>query len=593
MRRIRSGLRGLRYQLADFAGLIGRGLAAAGRSLTRIPVHARRRIIFALAAVAAIAVIALVVVPKLPCEAPGGDRCPPADEAEKLVPADSLAYLHLNVDPETEQAADLAAVAERLPLFTSQIADRAAALIPGPDGAPPSFEQDLEPWFGGEASLAVVPGPGTAAEQVVLLEVDDAEGAAEFATSIATGTTSQSDYQGVEIASDERDIATAQTGGFLVIGSPAGVRAIVDVATEADGTVALADDAEAQRVRDELPDHRFLDAWVSADGASRLLGSDSPSAVLSSLAPFVSPSSTEGAALALSADEEETLELALRSALDPEREQSSPGFFAAFPPFEPTLDEDLPDDSLAYLGIGTPGETIEALLGQAAAQAPGIADSFGDLAETLREEGQFDVERDLLPAFGDEAAFAIESGEAAPFLEFVAKGVDEEKTRQALASLQQPLADAVNPGSDLQAPVFGDQQVGGEDVSSLRLSPALELYYAVFDGLAVIANDPLGIERLATGDGGLEDAERFERATEGFEDELSMLAYFDLRQLLDQGFRIGLAQVPAFNTFAEEFRSLEALGLAVSTSSDLLGTDARLVIDAPSSSDSLVSPGND
>ena len=56
-----------------------------------------------------------------------------------------------------------------------------------------------------------------------------------------------------------------------------------------------------------------------------------------------------------------------------------------------------------------------------------------------------------------------------------------------------------------------------------------------------------------------------------------MLAYFDLRQLLDQGFEIGLAQVPAFNTFADEFRSLDALGLAVHSDGDLLETDARLV----------------
>ena len=69
----------------------------------------------ALGAVAALTLVWLVAVPALPCEAPGGDTCPPADDAIQLVPQDALAYVHLNVDRDTEQYEDAAKVSERFP----------------------------------------------------------------------------------------------------------------------------------------------------------------------------------------------------------------------------------------------------------------------------------------------------------------------------------------------------------------------------------------------------------------------------------------------------------------------------------------------
>jgi hypothetical protein len=136
----------------------------------------------------------------------------------------------------------------------------------------------------------------------------------------------------------------------------------------------------------------------------------------------------------------------------------------------------------------------------------------------------------------------------------------------------------VNPGSAGQAPVFGEQQIDGVEARSLRISPVVELTYAVFDELAAIATDPAGIEQLVSGDGSLDDAERYERATEDFADEVSLIAYFDLGELVALGERLGLAEDPLYATFAGDFRSLNALGLAVSSSDELLATDARLML---------------
>ena len=249
------------------------------------------------------------------------------------------------------------------------------------------------------------------------------------------------------------------------------MRSVIDTATGVDGSSALADEETADEVRDELPDHRVAEAYVSADGATDLLRGST--GIRGSLEPFVSPRTTRGAAAALAAGDGE-LEIAVRSLLDPDRARARPGFFAAFAPFEAELPERLASDSLAYLGLGDPERTVQALLKQASTERPGIATGFDDLARELRRDGEIDLEQELLPALGEEAAFAIaprpeaetapEEGQATippppgegpaaepaanestPYLEFVARDVDEARARRALAQLQGPVAAGIEP----------------------------------------------------------------------------------------------------------------------------------------------------
>jgi hypothetical protein len=248
----------------------------------------------------------------------------------------------------------------------------------------------------------------------------------------------------------------------------------------------------------------------------------------------------------------------------------------------PALPERLAPDSLGYVGIGEPASTVRALLTQATAEAPGIVAGFEDLVRNLRREGEVDIERGLLDSLGGEAGFVLARrsgapGPALPFLEFVADDVDEDAARRALAALQAPLIDAVG-GRDVQAPVFGQQQIGDVQARSLRISPTVELTYAIFDGLVAIATDPAGIEQLVEGDGALDTSELYERAIDGFEDEVSLLAFLDLAGLVELGEQLGLAEDPVYAPFAGEFRRLEALALAVTDDDELLSTDARLLL---------------
>jgi hypothetical protein len=512
------------------------------------------------------------VVPNLPCELPGGDACPPADDAEQLVPADALAYVHANLAEDEHGYASVAELANKLPLLGGQIADRGLDLIPSPGGGRLDFEQAVRPWFGGEAAIAVLTPAGAGVERVNLLEVSDGEGASDYARSLAVGAPRTADYEGVDVTTDERDVATAQVGGFLAIGTEDGVRAVIATATGADEAESLADDPIATEVRERLPEHRFAEAWVSADGVAELIADDT--GTLGTLAPLVAPGATRGVAASISADDD-GLELALRSALDPERERASPGFFAAFPQFDPDLPERLPSETLAYLGIGDPEQTVTALLSQASAEAPGIAAGFADLVEDLRRGGGVDIEGELLGALGDQAAVTLEpppgGAEAAgalPYLMFVADGVDENATREALAAL-------------LQGPDLAQEQVSGVETNRLRVSPTIELTYAVFDGLVAVATDPAGVAGLIDDEGGLDEQRLYDRATEGFPDQLSLLAYLDLAGLVTIGEQAGLAEDPLYATFAGDIRRLDALGLAVSDSDDLLATDLRLLVGDP------------
>jgi hypothetical protein len=570
------------------------GHEAWDRWLT-LSIYTRRRFVAGIGLVAVVALIALVAVPALPCAAPGGDACPPTDHAIDLVPADALAYAHLNVDPDTDQYKAAQSVASRVPTLVQQAVGRLLANLPGPHGAAVDFGTDIQPWFGGEAALAILPTGGRAAQEVQLLQAGDEDGARQFADAIASGTPSASTHHDVPMQVDSRGLATAVVGGFLAIGTKRGVREVIDADTGSGDVGSLASDPTASAARDSLPEGRLADLYLSEDGIARLIAA--PKAPLATLAAVVNPGASKGVAAGLVASDD-GLDLDVRSTLDPARTASHPGFFSAFHSFEPTLPATLSSDSLGYLGIGDPGEAIGSLLEQASADEPGLAAAVADLVKRVKSLGKIDLESDLLPALGDEAALALEpartrhggkavGAEAAPsagggssaetpILMFVGAGVDTSSADSALARLQGPVAKALD--SSLQAPVFSEHKVAGVTTQSLRLSPTVDLTYAIVDSILVIATDPNGVRAVSTGKPGLDHADLFRQATTGLPGEASVLGYLNLAGLVALGEQAGLASDPAYATFAPEIQRLEALGLAVQSSSSELATDARLII---------------
>jgi Protein of unknown function (DUF3352) len=584
VRRIADAARRLRYGIQDIGSLIGRAPRAVVRGARRfwsaMAVRTRQRLVLAVGGGVAAALVLFLAIPALPCAFPGGEACAPDDDAEQIVPADSLAYVHVTVDPEDDQYAAARRLAGDMPLLARQIIGPALSQLPGPEGGLTPFEERVTPWLGDEVAVALLPGPGPG-EQVYLLEASDSDGATEYAESIAAGTAAPEEYEGVELRVDERGQAWAQLGGFLALGREDGVRRLIEVETGAEDASPLSDDETAERLRDELPTERFADAYVSRDGIGELVAGER--AAFSWLEPFVGPRGSEGFGAALAADDG-SLEISLRSSLDPGRSETAPSLFAALPQFNPGLIEELPADTLAYAGIGDPGQALGELISLAGAQAPSLAKGLAGLLSSVRRLGDVDVAKEVLPALGGEGAFAVQPGpggqelQSPPFLEFLADGVDEQRARNGLARLQGPVASALDPGIGPQAPSFDRRQIEGVEAYGVRVSPALDLTYALVDGRLVIATQPAGVEQLVAGEGGLAGSERFEHASEGFPDQLSLLAYLDLAGLLTLAERAGLAEDPAYATFASEIRRLDTLGVAVEAGDDTLAMDLRLTL---------------
>jgi Protein of unknown function (DUF3352) len=597
--------------LAIAAGRIPRWIGDRARhAWFALSLEARRGAAIAAGAVVAAAAIILLLVPALPCQFPGGDRCAPPDDAVALVPGDALLYLHANTDPDSEQYEQAAALAKRLPTLVQQ----ALATLPGAAGTGIDYREDVRPWLGGEAAVTLVPGDRDAVEQALLLEVDDDAGSERFVDELVGRDARSEDYREVPVTA-RGDLATAVVGGFLALGSEDAVRGVID--TDAGNARSLDDAEPPDEVADELPDDSLVQVYVSERGAEDLFRAGAP---LGSLEAFVNSDATRGAGAALVVTEE-GFEIESHSLLDSERLRSSPGFFEAFAPFEPSLADELSSGALAYLGLGNPEQSIKALLAQATADAPGLVAGFDDFTKQLADQGEVNLQREVLPLLAGEAALGIEppqqrdgaqggGGEdeaevepelpegiepggppplpaepgelsftGVPYVGFVADEVDEEQARKALADLQVPISKALDPDESGQAAVFEGAEIEGLQARSLRISPIVNLTYAIFDEKLVVATDPVGVEQVKGGDTSLVDSDAYERATEGFPDELAAILYLNVGDLIALAEQEGLGADPAYALFAGEIRKLEALGLAVTSDETAVGARMRLTVE--------------
>jgi hypothetical protein len=541
-----------------------------------LSIYTRRRLGLVAGVLAVIGLVWFAAIPALPCGAPGGDACRPTDHAIDLVPDDALAYAHLDLDRESAPYQAAEDLATQLPTLAQQTIARLTSVLPGPHGGPLDFERDVAPWSGGEAALAILPAGRRSAQEVELLEAADERGAAEFADSLTTGHSRTVSQDGVKVQVGPRGVATALVGGFLAIGTRGGIRQVIDAGNGADGTRSLADDPSAGSLRNTLSQDRLADLYIADDGIKGLVAQ--PGAPFASLAAVVDPGASSGAAAGLLASDD-GLELEIRSTLDPARSAKHPGLFSTLPSFSPALADSIPSDSLAYVGIGEPGRTIESLVRATSASEPGVVAALGKLVEGIKGLADVDLARDLLPSLGSEAALAVGPasghGSKAPVLTFLASDVDVARTAKALAALQTPLAKALDPSGN---PAFEKRRIGDITAYGLHVSPTIDFTYALVGSTLVVATDPSGIRAVTAKGPRLEGADPFNAATAGLPGEVSALGYLNLGELISLIEQAGLAGSPAYQAFAPELGRLEALGVSIQGSSQQLATDLRLIV---------------
>jgi Protein of unknown function (DUF3352) len=508
----------------------------------------RRRAVAVAVGLAVLAVLAFVV------RSCGGDAAtsPPAADAAKLVPADALVYLHLSTDTDREAVEQALDLAERFPAFP-RLRDAAVGRL-STATAGVSFERDVRPWLGDEAALALLNTRSQTAGSLVVLAVADRKKADAFLSRVA-GTPNRTEYRGADVLSYGNAVA-AFVDDFLVIGQQEGVRAAIDA--QAGRAPPLSRNDVYRRATDDLDDGRVADVYASPDGVSRLLAAQG--GALGAAGALLDQPALQGTAMSLS-PRSDGLALRVHSVLDPRLARQ----VSRSKPFEPKLVSSVPENAMAYLGLTRLDRAGERLL--AAGLAGGgagrqLTQLLARAQRDLDRRAGVDLRRDVLPLLQGEVALWLAPAIPAPILTLIASTDDEDRTREAFARLQGPLARLLaQPGSD-QVASFRERDVDGAQVFQLLLGPGIELDYAVFDGKLVVSTSLAGVRAVKKRDGTLEDNGSFDATLGSRPDRVTSLVFLDFSQLLRLGERTGLSDSRSYLAVREDLRKVKAVGAA-------------------------------
>ncbi len=529
---------------------------------TRTPTTKYRT--YAVAGVIALyAIVKFAPVPGVPCQISAAKECAPPDETIAFVPEDALLYAHFTIDRDSHQYELANDLSEDMPDATL-LAGQVGAGVPTPSGKPIDIAADVLPWATRDLALTMVPGPSKTALPVFLAGVEDRAGAEEFLAGLAPpGKSKRRKHGDADLIVYPAGFAAAFSGDELLFGTESAVRIALDAEA---GKVPGLEGSDQEEAREELPDVRFAEIYLSRAGVQRLLAGRGAGAT--QLESFVDYAATSGMAASLRI-KDDGIDVNLVSRLDEKLVQKSPSFFATLPEFEPELAGEAGARALAYVGVGEVGTTLGEIVTGAGAEAQGLVGSLRALAKTLQKRAGVDPLKDLLPALGGQAALVAEPTDAIPFASLIVDEVDEEKAREALARLQAPLANALGTQTGAVAR-FKESDVEGVKVNSVQVSPTVNLSYAVFDDLLVVSTDPAGIAQVRASGDGLDDTDAYERVTDSLPDEVSALVFLNLDELLGLAEDAGLAEDPLYASLSDDISNISALGLAVN------GTDEQI-----------------
>ena len=182
-----------------------------------------------------------------------------ASGASELVPAGSLMYGEATLKPEGDQKEAIDAILAKFP-GGGQAGDKLNDLIEKglrESDAPVSFNEDIEPWLGDEAAFFIASigrtgqDPQSAAGLIATDDEDEARAALEKS---AEGKLTKKHYKDVEYLSDESGEVGAVFDGYLVLGTEAGVKAVIDTSK---GGKKLSEDESYKNALDAAADDRL------------------------------------------------------------------------------------------------------------------------------------------------------------------------------------------------------------------------------------------------------------------------------------------------------------------------------------------------
>ena len=522
---------------------------------------------------ALVAVVALVAVIGLVMASAGGSsQVAPATGAAALVPADALLYVHLSTDPARPAVRRVLALLARLPDHGSALAalpQRVVDVVGGRTGT--NFTHDIRPWLGKEAAFALLNTTGGSAGSLTILDVRSHAQAVSFLTRQRAQRAGS--IAGAALYSYPSGAELAFVGRFLVVGADADVRSAIEAD---DGRLAsLAANPTYRKASADAPAGRVLDAYASAGGVLRIL--DSRSGFLGALGSLLSPPSLLGVQLSVT-PQAPGLAVHIHTILDHATAASDTKRLAAF---SPTLAGSLPAGStlmidarnlaaLAPIVFGATGKI--GLLSQ-------VPDLLRRLGTALHASG-VNVQS-FLGLFGGETAVALASGSGSPALVIVTRTSHEQAARETLAGMEPALAQLFSPAGSGggQEPEMNDVSVGGVTAHQVLLGPGLQVDFAVFKGLIVVATTVRGIGDVAARVGSLDHAAGYGAVLGSHPDQVTSLGFADFSQLLNLGEQTQLAQSAGYRSLVPELQQVRAVGLYSTRGED--DTTAELFLQIP------------
>jgi hypothetical protein len=182
--------------------------------------------------------------------------------AATAVPANALAYLALDLDPDAGQKVEAYQLMRKFPALKEKLGDGddlrrslVEAILTDAPCDDLDFDSDFDPWLGNRVAVSVLPG-GEEPVPFFVLEVKDEEKATDGVEAIA------------ECGDEEEQPGTAFSGDYMIL-------------AEDDATAQrIADDAEAGSLAEDAGFERWVDEAGGSGIVTGYVAADAPTALL-------------------------------------------------------------------------------------------------------------------------------------------------------------------------------------------------------------------------------------------------------------------------------------------------------------------------
>ena len=330
----------------------------------------------------------------------------------EMVPHGAFFYSHVTLDPGAGQEAALDALAEKFPRFGSRqnVIDEVKDLIQeGLEEEDFSYENDIDSWLGDQAAFfSLMPSlpsetppqdMGTAGqpefEVAGLIAMKDADAAQAFIDKVDRKTDGGSEnqtYEGIEYRVDAGDGAVGLVEDFVVVGTEAGFKKVVDT-VQRDDAKTLVDDTRFQDATEKLREDRLALVYLDLKPVLREIAKASPVPFDLSTGPFSFGFEHPLTAIFYAQENGAVIESVRRAPKEGALAEA-----ALEGANDPGLLPELPGDTWGAVGVPNFGDTLRATFEALPQAIPGFDPSA--LLRRFENESGIDAEEDVLSWIG-------------------------------------------------------------------------------------------------------------------------------------------------------------------------------------------------